>query len=55
MKKLVARASTGLDSFDQIINALRTGDNVVWQVDGIDDYQFFVTPFVHNENVYTTP
>ncbi len=42
MGKLVGRVSTGLESFDQIIDGLRTGDNVVWQVDSIDDYLFFV-------------
>jgi hypothetical protein len=46
MEKLVARVSSGLDSFDQVVDALRTGDNVVWQVDSIDDYLFFVAPFV---------
>lgn len=46
MGKLVGRVSTGLESFDQIIDGLRTGDNVVWQVDSIDDYLFFVGPFV---------
>jgi len=28
-----------------MIDGLRTGDNVVWQVDDIDDYTFFVTSF----------
>ena len=35
--------STGWDSLDQIIDQLRRGDNVVWQVDNIDDYQRLVT------------
>ncbi len=49
MPKLVARArvSTGLESLDTAIDALRTGDNVVLQVDSIDDYLSFVTPFVN--------
>ncbi len=46
MGKLVERVSTGLENLDQIIDSLRTGDNVVWQVDSIDDYRSFVTPFV---------
>ena len=39
--------STGWDSLDQIIDHLRRGDNVVWQVDNIDDYQRLVTAFVN--------
>ncbi|MFO7838625.1 MAG: PEP/pyruvate-binding domain-containing protein [Desulfosalsimonadaceae bacterium] len=40
--------STGWDSLDTIIDYLRRGDNVVWQVDAIDDYQRLVTPFVNS-------
>lgn len=39
-------ASTGLDSLDQVLSGLNKGDNVVWQVDSIEDYQRFVTPYV---------
>ncbi|MCG6534443.1 MAG: phosphoenolpyruvate synthase, partial [Syntrophales bacterium LBB04] len=45
MKSLI-RASTGIASFDEVIDSLRTGDNVVWQVDDIEDYASFVTFFV---------
>ncbi len=45
MPKLPARISTGLDSLDDTIDALRSGDNVVWQVDSIDDYRFFASRF----------
>lgn len=38
--------TTGWESLDTIIDHLRRGDNVVWQVDSIDDYQRMVTPFV---------
>lgn len=38
--------TTGIDGLDTIIDYLRIGDNVVWQVDTIDDYAGFVTPFV---------
>lgn len=38
--------STGLDRLDEILLQLRYGDNVVWQVDTIDDYRQFVTPYV---------
>ncbi len=45
MKPLI-RASTGIADFDEVIDSLRTGDNVVWQVDDIEDYAYFVTFFV---------
>ncbi len=38
--------STGLDSLDSIIGHLRIGDNVVWQVDTLEDYAYFVQLFV---------
>lgn len=41
-----SKVSTGLSGLDEIINALRMGDNVVWQVDSIADYRRFVVPFV---------
>lgn len=40
------RASTGIPGLDQILDDLRLGDNVVWQVDDIDGYRHFVQPFV---------
>ena len=39
-------ATTGLKELDKIINKLRIGDNVVWQVEDVDDYHHFVTPYV---------
>jgi pyruvate,water dikinase len=39
-------ASTGLQGFDQVIDYLRLGDNVVWQVDSASDYKKMVDPFV---------
>jgi len=38
----LSRVSTGLKGLDEIIDSLRIGDNVVWQVDDIKDYKFFV-------------
>jgi hypothetical protein len=38
--------STGLKGLDAIVQNLRLGDNVVWQVDDIKDYQHFVDPYV---------
>src|SRR5512138_2771718 len=39
-------ASTGLAPLDAVVEGLRPGDNVVWQVDAVDDYLPFVRPFV---------
>ncbi len=41
------KASTGLPGFDQVIDNLRLGDNVVWQVDSTSDYKKMVDPFVN--------
>ncbi|MHC4728634.1 MAG: PEP/pyruvate-binding domain-containing protein, partial [Planctomycetota bacterium] len=38
--------STGLDHLDEILSRLQLGDNVVWQVDDVEDYKDFVTPYV---------
>jgi len=43
---MAAWASTGLSGLDTALNDLRKGDNVVWQVDRIEDYQQFVNPYV---------
>jgi Phosphoenolpyruvate synthase/pyruvate phosphate dikinase len=40
------RASTGIKGLDKILDDLRWGDNVVWQVEGINEYQNIVLPFV---------
>ncbi len=40
--------STGLPGLDEVLQGLQTGDNVVWQVDSIDEYQEFVNPFYEN-------
>ncbi len=45
MARIQARESTGIKGIDEIIDGLRTGDNVVWQVDSIDDYLSFARPF----------
>lgn len=39
-------ASTGIDGLDRVVDNLRLGDNVVWQVDSLDDYRRVVGPFV---------
>lgn len=38
--------TTGFSGLDEILDGLRIGDNVVWKVDSIEDYQYFVTPYV---------
>lgn len=38
-------ASSGLPGLDKILNGILPGDNIVWQVDSIDDYCAFVTPY----------
>jgi len=38
--------TTGFQGLDQILDGLRIGDNVVWKVDSLADYQDVVTPFV---------
>lgn len=40
------KISTGLKGFDAVIDHLRLGDNVVWQVDSIDCYKEMVNHFV---------
>jgi hypothetical protein len=40
------RVTTGLDGLDAILGGLRLGDNVVWSIDRVRDYQHFVKPFV---------
>lgn len=40
------RVSTGLLGVDEVIDHLRLGDNVVWQVNKVEDYKNVVLPFV---------
>ncbi len=37
---------SGLEELDEVLQGLRLGDNVVWQVDDLADYLYFVRPFV---------
>ena len=41
----LAGAHSGIEALDEILQGLRPGDNVVWQVDNLEDYRFFVEPF----------
>ncbi|MFH1479491.1 MAG: PEP/pyruvate-binding domain-containing protein [Candidatus Omnitrophota bacterium] len=38
--------STGIKGLDDVITGLKTGDNVVWQIDDIKDYIDLAKPFV---------
>lgn len=44
--KSIVFASTGLNGLDEVLDGLRIGDNVVWQVDKIEDYLHYVNPYV---------
>ena len=44
--KSLRHVSTGLEGFDTVIDWLRIGDNVVWQLDDIKDYRSIVKPFI---------
>ncbi|MGE5396058.1 MAG: PEP/pyruvate-binding domain-containing protein, partial [Chitinophagales bacterium] len=48
-------ASTGIPGLDAILNGLRWGDNVVWQIEDIRDYQDIVTPFVEHAIAINKP
>src|SRR3989339_74408 len=37
--------SPGLPELDGVLQGLRPGDNIVWQLESIDDYLSFVRPF----------
>ncbi|MBI4529466.1 MAG: PEP/pyruvate-binding domain-containing protein [Deltaproteobacteria bacterium] len=46
MKSFLEAPTTGLPELDRILNGLRPGDNVVWSVDRLEDYRYFVRPFI---------
>ncbi len=37
--------STGIKSLDEVLNGIRFGDNIVWQVNTIEDYISLVLPY----------
>ncbi|HWP97396.1 MAG TPA: PEP/pyruvate-binding domain-containing protein [Syntrophomonadaceae bacterium] len=43
-----AKCSTGVEALDKVLDSLRLGDNVVWQVDAVEDYACFVRSFSEN-------
>ncbi len=40
------KINSGLPSMDEILDYIRLGDNVVWQVSDLDEFRFFVMPYV---------
>ncbi|MBN1647729.1 MAG: hypothetical protein JW874_06840 [Spirochaetales bacterium] len=45
MDKVHTSLSTGLPHLDDVFQGVRSGDNIVWQVNSIEDYIPFVHPF----------
>lgn len=37
--------STGIKGLDKVVKGLMPGDNIVWQVHGLDDYRYFVRAY----------
>ena len=37
--------SSGIKALDEVLQGIRLGDNVVWQVDRLEDYLYFAVPF----------
>jgi len=44
--EMKGKVSSGMQGFDDAIDKLRLGDNVVWQVDSVEDYRTIVEPYV---------
>ena len=40
------RILSGLPGLDKALDNIRLGDNVVWRVSSVDDFRFFVEPYV---------
>lgn len=40
------RIKSGFPQMDELLDSIRMGDNVVWQVNTIDEFRFFAMPFV---------
>ncbi|MEI8243353.1 MAG: PEP/pyruvate-binding domain-containing protein [bacterium] len=46
MSQQLADHTTGLPSLDEALSRILAGDNIVWHVERIEDYQAFVGPYV---------
>lgn len=40
------RIKSGIPQLDETLDNIRLGDNVVWQVSNLDEFLYFVEPFV---------
>lgn len=49
-EKIGMQFSTGFREFDEILQGVLPGDNIVFQVDEIDDYKLIVNQFCYNAN-----
>ena len=45
MSTIDAGLTTGLAGLDKVLKGILIGDNIVWQVDSIEEYQELVTPY----------
>ena len=43
---LFDRVPSGYPGADEVFDSIRIGDNVVWQVTGLDEYRLFALPFI---------
>lgn len=39
------KVCSGFPSMDDILDFIRLGDNVVWQVSDVEEFRFFAEPF----------
>ena len=51
MVQIDAHLSTGLPGLDRMLKGLIPGDNIVWQVDAVENYNLFVAPFCQSAAV----
>ena len=40
------RIESGIPTLDPVYDNIRLGDNVVWQLTSLDDFEYFYKPFV---------
>jgi len=40
------KINSGINGLDLVLNYIRLGDNVVWQIESLAEYRFFTEPFV---------
>jgi len=41
----ISTVPSGIQALDEVLQGIRLGDNVVWQVDRLEDYRYFAEPF----------